>query len=88
MTSNWVSFIKYRNNVCLTIDNMLAERAIRPLTTQRNSMLHFGGDEGAEMAATYHNLSANKTINGALRFMFIMGWMTYGTHFSRSKSKI
>lgn len=30
----------------LPIDNNLAERAISPLTTQRNAILHFGSDEG------------------------------------------
>ena len=44
----WAAYILFNNN--------LAERAIRPLTTQRNSMQHFGSDEGAEMAATYHSI--------------------------------
>ena len=62
--NNIFAFLKDGN---LPIDNNLAERAIRPLTTQRrsalplviskNSILHFGSDEGAEMAATYHSLS-------------------------------
>ncbi len=38
------------------IDNNIAERIICPLTTQRYSMLHFGSDEGVEMAATYHSI--------------------------------
>lgn len=50
---NIFAFLKNGN---LPIDNNLAERAIRPLTTQRNAMLHFGSDEGAEMAATYHSI--------------------------------
>ena len=38
------------------IDNNLAERIIRKLTTQRNSSFHCGNDAGAEMAATYHSV--------------------------------
>ena len=37
-------------------DDRLSEHAVRPLTIQRNSMLHFGSDEGARMAATYHSI--------------------------------
>ena len=41
------------------IDNNLAERTIRKLTTQRNNSLHYGGDVGAEMAATYYSVIRN-----------------------------
>ena len=46
------------------IDNNAAERAVRPLTTQRNSMLHFGSDEGAKMAATYHSIISTVKLQG------------------------
>ena len=40
--------ISYRQQYC---------RACCPsIDTQRNSMLHFGSNEGAEMAATYHSI--------------------------------
>ena len=42
----------------------MAERAIRPLTTQRNAVLHFGSDEGAEMAATYHSIISTVKMQG------------------------
>lgn len=45
----WDNIFSYIQNGCYPIDNNSAERAVRPLTTQRNSMLHFGSDEGAEM---------------------------------------
>ena len=56
-------------NLCFSkgrqpIDNNLAERAIRPLATQRNSMLHFGIDEGAEMADTYHSIISTVKMQG------------------------
>ena len=52
----WNELFAFLQDGNLPIDNNIAERAIRPLTTQRNSMLHFGSDEGAEMAATYHSI--------------------------------
>ena len=46
------------------IDDNAAERAVRPLTTQRNNMLHFGSDEGAKMAATYHSIISTVKLQG------------------------
>ena len=59
--NNIFAFLKEGN---LPIDNNLAERAIRPLTTRRNSMLHFGSDEGAEMVATYHSIISTVKMQG------------------------
>ena len=46
------------------IDNNAAERVVRPLTTQRNGMLHFGSDEGAKIAATYHSIISTVKLQG------------------------
>lgn len=35
--SNWKDLIKYRDDGRFTIDNMLAERAIRPFTVKRKN---------------------------------------------------
>lgn len=48
----------------LPIGNNLPVRAIPPLTTQRNAMLHFGSDEGVEMAATYHSIISTVKMQG------------------------
>lgn len=37
VTSNWEDLIKYRNDGRFTIDNMLAERAVRPFTVKRKT---------------------------------------------------
>ena len=50
----WKEIFAYLDDGELPIDNNLAERTIRKLTTQRNNSLHYGSDAGAEMAATYH----------------------------------
>ncbi|MDY2642085.1 MAG: transposase, partial [Mediterranea sp.] len=47
----WNGIFVHQKDGNYAIDNNIAERTIRKLTTQRNSMLHFGSDEGVEMAA-------------------------------------
>ena len=49
----------------LPIDNNLAERTIRKLTTSRNNSLHYGSDAGAEMAATYHSVIGTVKLHGS-----------------------
>ena len=53
------------------IDNNLAERTIRKLTTQRNNSLHYGSDAGAEMAATYHSVIGTVKLHGSSVWNFI-----------------
>lgn len=55
----------------LPIDNNLADRTIRKLTTQRNNSLHYGSDVGAEMAATYHSVIGTVRIHGCSVWNFI-----------------
>ena len=50
----WTEIFAYLDDGELPIDNNLAERTIRKLTTWRNNSFHYGSDAGAEMAATYH----------------------------------
>ena len=60
----WTNIFAYTKYGGYPIDNNAAERAVRPLTTQRNSMLHFGSDEGAKMAATYHSIISTVKMQG------------------------
>lgn len=60
----WKEIFAFLDDGTLPIDNNLAERTIRKLTTQRNSMLHFGSDEGVEMAATYHSVISTVKLHG------------------------
>lgn len=48
----------------LPIDNNLAEKTIRKLTTQCNSSLHYGSDASAEVAATYYSLIGAIKLHG------------------------
>ena len=77
----WDNIFAFLKDGDLPIDNNLAERAIRPLTTQRNSMLHFGSDEGAEMAATYHSIISTVKMQGR------SAWEYLGKFFTKSLIK-
>ena len=61
----------YLDDGGLPIDNNLAERTIRKLTTQRNNSLHYGSDAGAEMAATYHSVIGTVKLHGSSIWNFI-----------------
>lgn len=60
----WDGIFAFLKDGNLPIDNNLAERTIRKLTTQRNSMIHFGSDEGVEMAAAYHSVISTVKLHG------------------------
>lgn len=67
----WKEITAYTKDGRYPIDNNIAEKAIRPLTTQRNSMLHFGSDEGVEMAATYHSIISTVKLHGKSVWNFL-----------------
>lgn len=48
----------------LLINNNLAERTIRKLTTQRNNSLYYGSDAGTEISTTYHNVIGMVKLHG------------------------
>lgn len=56
VTSNWNDLLKYRNDGHYTIDNMLAERAVRPFTVKRKNSLFFSSEDGIKSALKYHML--------------------------------
>ena len=72
----WDNIFAFLKDGDLPIDNNLAERAIRPLTTQRKSMLHFGSDEGAEMAATYHSIISTVKMQGRSAWEYLGKFFT------------
>ena len=77
----WDNIFAFLKDGDLPIDNNLAERAIHPLTTQRNTMLHFGSDEGTEMAATYHSIISTVKMQGR------SAWEYLGKFFTKSLIK-
>ena len=67
----WKEIFAYLQDGDLPIDNNLAERTIRKLTTQRNNSYHYGSDTGAEMAATYHSVISTVKLHGSSAWDFI-----------------
>ena len=67
----WKKLFAFLGDGDLPIDNNLAERTIRKLTTQRNNSLHYGSDAGAEMAATYHSVIGTVKLHGSSVWNFI-----------------
>ena len=67
----WKEIFAYLDDGELPIDNNLAERTIRKLTTQRNNSLHYGSDAGARMAATYHSVIGTVKLHGSSVWNFI-----------------
>jgi hypothetical protein len=50
----WKQLFAYRNDGNYSIDNLPAERAIRPMTVQRKNSLFFGSTNGAVRSAVYN----------------------------------
>ena len=60
----WDGIFAYQKDGNYPIDNNIAERTIRKLTTQRNNSLHYGSDAGVEMAAAYHSVISTVKLHG------------------------
>ena len=67
----WNEIFAYLQDGEFPIDNNLTERTIRKLTIQRNNSLHYGSDEGAKMAATYHSVISTVKLHGGSAWEFI-----------------
>jgi len=53
MLNGWNELLNYRKDGRFTIDNLPAERAIRPVTVSRKNSLHYSSEEGLQVALTY-----------------------------------
>lgn len=60
----WDGIFAYQKDGNYPIDNNISERTIRKLTTQRNNSLHYGSDEGVEMAVAYHSIISTVKLHG------------------------
>lgn len=56
MFNFWDQLFRYRENGRYSIDNNIAERAIRPLTVERKNSLFFGSDKMAVASTIYHTV--------------------------------
>ena len=67
----WKEIFAYLDDGELPIDNNLAERTIRKLTTQRNNSLHYGSDAGVEMTAIYYSVIRTIKLHGSSAWDFL-----------------
>ena len=72
----WKEAFTYIKDGRYPISNNLAERAVRPFTTKRKNSLHFGSDEGAEIAAVYHSMISTVKLQGGSAWDYLGKFFT------------
>ncbi len=72
----WKEIFAYLDDGELPIDNNLAERTIRKLTTQRNNSLHYGSDAGAD-GSNLSQCDRNVKLHGSSIWNFIGTFSKY-----------
>ena len=56
MVNGWDKLMRYREDGRYTIDNMLAERAIRPFVVSRKGSMFFSSEEGVQVDMIFHTI--------------------------------
>ena len=64
MLNGWDELQNYRKDGRFTIDNLPAERAIRPVTVKRKNSIHHSSEEGMQMALGYMTIMGTATMLG------------------------
>jgi hypothetical protein len=64
MTTFWNQLFMYLKDGRYTIDNLAAERAIRPLTIERKNSNSLCSHAGVQMSALYHTIIATCRMHG------------------------
>lgn len=72
----WKQLMAYRKDGEFDIDNNIAERQVRPFTTKRKNSLHFGSDDGAEIAAVYHSIISTVKMKGLSAWNYLGGFFS------------
>lgn len=67
----WSGIFAYPKNGIYPIDNNIAERTIRKLTTQRNNFLHYGSDDEVGMAVAYHSVISTVKLHGMSCWIYL-----------------
>jgi len=65
----------YRNDGRYTIDNLEAERTVRPITRARKSSLHHSSEEGLQMALAYMTIiESAKRLGHECKDFLVRAW--------------
>ena len=73
----WDGILACQKDGNYPIDNDIAERTIRKLTTQCNNFLYYGSDEGVDKAVAYHSVISTVKLHG------ISCWRYLGDFFKK-----
>lgn len=74
--NQWPTLERYLNDSRFTIDNNVAERAVRPLAVGRKNWLFIGGDGGLASAAVMMSLCASAKRHGLNPWAYLTDVMT------------
>jgi len=75
MLNGWDELLNYRNDGRYTIDNLEAERTVRPITRARKSSLHHSSEEGLQMALAYMTIiESAKRLGHECKDFLVRAW--------------
>ena len=75
MLNGWDELLNYRKDGCYTIDNLEAERAVRPFTRIRKASLQHGSEEGLQMALAYMTIiETAKRLGHEVKDFLVRAW--------------
>jgi hypothetical protein len=75
MLNGWDELLNYRNDGRYTIDNLEAERTIRPITRVRKASLHHSSEEGLQMALAYMTIiESAKRLGHEVKDFLVRAW--------------
>jgi len=62
--ARWDAMVRYLDDGRIELDNLIAERALRPVAVGRRNYLFAGSDNGGERAAIIYSLIGSAKLNG------------------------
>ena len=62
--ARWEALVRYLDDGRIELDNLIAERALRPVAVGRRNYLFAGSDNGGERAAIIYSLIGSAKLNG------------------------
>jgi len=75
MLNGWDELLNYRNDGRYTIDNLEAERTVRPITRVRKASLHYSSEEGLQMALDYMTIiETAKRLGYEVKDFLVRAW--------------
>ena len=75
MLNGWDELLNYRKDGRYTIDNLEAERAVRPFTRIRKASLQHGSEEGLQMALAYMTIiETAKRLGHEVKDFLVRAW--------------